>query len=364
MTFKTLEVRTEQKKYPIYIGSNLFEQKNIWQEHLKNKQVMVVSDQNVKRCYGSILQSIFEGFDCKECILPPGEVTKSWESVSHIIDQLISSHFRRDCTLIAFGGGVVGDITGFAASCYQRGVNFYQAPTSLLAQVDASVGGKTAINHPSGKNMIGAFYQPTAVFCELNTLATLSDREFRAGLAEVIKMAIISDASFFSWLETHLPAILAREATTLQTMIERACLLKIQHVEADTLDISGIRAHLNFGHTFAHAIECHQGYGNFLHGEAVSVGMVLAATLSQHLGLIDEKIVYKLKNLLTSAGLPIKFANKLQELELVEYMFLDKKNQEDRLTLILLKSLGSVTLYHDMKSVDLCKFLRKIDHLE
>ncbi len=364
MSFTTLQVNTPQKNYPVYIGSTLFQNKTLWHDPLKNKQVMVVSDRNIIDYYGPTLAEIFNDYQYVECILAAGESSKNWDSVSTIIDHLINNKFRRDCTLIALGGGVVTDITGFAASCYQRGVNYYQVPTSLLAQVDASIGGKTAINHPYGKNMIGAFYQPSAVYCELNTLNTLPDREFRAGLAEVIKIAVIADAAFFDWLALHLPDILARVPRVLQTMIERSCHLKITYIEADTLDKTGLRAHLNFGHTFAHAIECHRGYGNCLHGEAVAIGMVLAATFSSQLGLLDEKVVAKIKNLLTSAGLPIKFTSKLQGLELLQLMFLDKKNQEDGLTLILLKSLGSVTLYHNVKSVDLRKLLNNIDHLE
>jgi 3-dehydroquinate synthase len=272
-------------------------------------------------------------------ILPDGEVHKTLDVMNEILTVLLSRRFDRRCTLIALGGGVIGDTAGFAAACYQRGVDFIQVPTTLLAQVDSSVGGKTAVNHALGKNMIGAFHQPRCVVADITTLTTLADRELHAGLAEVIKYGAIRDAEFFTWLEKNLRRLLERDAAALTYAVERSCRNKAEIVAADERE-SGERALLNLGHTFGHAIEVATGYGTWLHGEAVAAGMCMAADLSLRLGWIDRPTFLQLENLLATAGLPTRGPASVSVDTMLDLMAVDKKADAGRIRLILLKGLG------------------------
>ena len=275
-------------------------------------------------------------------ILPDGEQYKNWETLNRIFDALLSAHCERSTTLIALGGGVIGDMGGFAASCYQRGMPFIQVPTTLLSLVDSSVGGKTAINHPLGKNMIGAFYQPKLVLADISTLNTLPDRELKAGLAEVIKYGLIRDPAFFAWLESNLEKILARDAEALCYAVHRSCSNKAEVVVADERE-AGERALLNLGHTFGHAIETGLGYGEWLHGEAVAAGTMMAAELSRAMGWITADDVTRIEALFRRAGLPV-FGPAMGAARYVEFMSHDKKVLDGRLRLVLLKDIGQAVM--------------------
>ena len=282
----TLHVELGERSYPIYIGRDLLNDPQLLGAHLTGSQVVVVTNETVSPLYlDRLLATLGERALVTEVILPDGEQFKNLETLNQIFDRMMHDRHNRSTTMIALGGGVVGDITGFAAACYQRGVNFIQVPTTLLSQVDSSVGGKTAVNHPLGKNMIGAFYQPQAVLIDINTLHTLSPREFAAGLAEVVKYGLICDLPFYRWLQEQTPRLLAREEAALAEAIERSCSSKAAVVAADERE-GGLRAILNLGHTFGHAIETAQGYGKWLHGEAVAVGMLMAMELSARRGWI------------------------------------------------------------------------------
>jgi 3-dehydroquinate synthase len=281
-------------------------------------------------------------------VLPDGEQYKTLEVWNRIFDALLHARFGRDCTLVALGGGVIGDMTGFAAACYQRGVAFIQVPTTLLAQVDSSVGGKTGINHPAGKNMIGAFHQPLAVIADTSTLATLPQRELSAGLAEVLKYGLIRDASFLSWLEAHMAELLARDADALAYIIRLSCEIKADIVAADEHE-AGQRALLNLGHTFGHAIETAAGYGNWLHGEAVAVGICMAADLSARMGWLTEGDVARIRRLVTSAGLPVDAPADLSADRFLELMAIDKKVQDGQLRLVLLRHPGDALVTADVE---------------
>jgi 3-dehydroquinate synthase len=309
-------------------------------ERLPQKRAAIVSNETVAPLYLESVESRLHaaGVDTVRIILPDGEDHKNWRTLNTILDALLENRCERRTTIIALGGGVVGDIAGFAAAVYQRGVPFVQVPTTLLAQVDSAVGGKTAINHPLGKNMIGAFYQPRVVLADTDTLSTLPPRELSAGLAETIKYGFICDAAFLDWLEGHMDALLAREAEALGYAIERSCANKAQIVGADEHE-GGVRMLLNFGHTFGHAIETATGYGTWLHGEAVGMGMVLAARLSEQLGYIDAADVERVERLLERARVPVR-APDLGAREYIDLMGHDKKVQGGRLKFILLRSLG------------------------
>lgn len=345
-----LTVHTQSHDYPIVIvaqndtvTSNMAEQ---IAPFINGKQLLIVTNDTVAPLYLAALQTQLEAhFTVAVCILPDGEQYKHQASIDKIYDVLMSQHFNRDVTLIALGGGVIGDMTGFAAASFMRGVDFIQIPTTLLSQVDSSVGGKTGINHPQGKNMIGAFWQPQMVLADMNTLQTLPARELSAGLAEVIKYALIMDIEFLSWLEQHLPAMMALDLEVLATAVKRCCHYKADIVAQDERE-AGIRAILNFGHTFGHVIETHQGYGNWLHGEAVAAGMVQAAQLSQKLGWISEEDVARVKRVLSLANLPIvpPFIAVDTALDLMGH---DKKVKQGQIRLILLKSLGKAVLTDD-----------------
>ncbi|WP_295608205.1 3-dehydroquinate synthase, partial [uncultured Lamprocystis sp.] len=293
----TLTVSLGARSYPIYIGTGLIADPDHYRPHIQGGQVMVVTNETVAPLYLEAACAALTGLRVSTLILPDGEVYKTQDALNRIYDALLAERFSRDCTLIALGGGVIGDMAGFAAASYQRGVAFIQIPTTLLAQVDSSVGGKTGINHPLGKNMIGAFHQPRAVIADTATLNTLSDRELSAGLAEVIKYGLIRDPDFFDWLDTHLMALRDRDPDTLAEAIRRSCENKAQVVAADELE-NGERALLNLGHTFGHAIETGTGYGNWLHGEAVGVGMCMAADLSARLGWLSAAALQSTRNLI------------------------------------------------------------------
>jgi 3-dehydroquinate synthase len=340
---KTLHVSLGERSYPIYIGAKLLEQPELYQRHIKSSQVMVVSNETVAPLYLNPVLDCLEGKQVATVILPDGEGYKSMDSAMAIFDELLARKFSRNATIIALGGGVIGDLAGFAAACYQRGVPFLQIPTTLLAQVDSSVGGKTAVNHPLGKNMIGAFYQPQCVLADTSTLSTLADRELSAGLAEVIKYGLIRDPEFFGWLEDNVEALVGRDEEALSYAIERSCANKAEVVSADERE-TGERATLNLGHTFGHAIETGLGYGACLHGEAVAIGMCQAADLSCRLGWLSGGGVDRIERILLRARLPVTPPQELDSDRFLELMAVDKKNVDGMLRLILLEQIGRATL--------------------
>ncbi len=335
----TLNVDLGPRSYPIYIGRGLLGREDLVTPFVKGKQVLIVSNETIAPLYLEKSKRAFAEYNCKHVILPDGEQYKTLEVLNQIFDALLHNHFDRGCTLVALGGGVIGDMTGFAAACYQRGVNFIQIPTTLLSQVDSSVGGKTGVNHPLGKNMIGAFHQPRCVVADTDTLLTLDDRQLRAGIAEVIKYGLIDDPDFFDWLETNMPALLERDPDALAYAIERSCTDKARVVAADERE-SGNRALLNLGHTFGHAIETGMGYGEWLHGEAVATGMLLAAELSVRMGWMQSEETGRIRRLLVAAGLPIEPPRELDGKRFLELMAVDKKVIDGRMRLILLKGIG------------------------
>lgn len=335
----TLEVALGARSYPIYIGSGILSNPDCYRPHLRGRQVLIVSNETVAPLYLQSLRAALDGHTVESAILPDGERFKTLEGLNVIFDALLGARFGRDCTVVALGGGVVGDMAGFAAACYQRGVAFLQVPTTLLAQVDSSVGGKTGVNHPLGKNMIGAFHQPRAVVADTATLSTLPDRELAAGLAEVIKYGLIRDRGFFDWIDANLPALLVRDSAALAEAIRRSCQNKADVVGEDELE-SGNRALLNLGHTFGHAIETGTGYGNWLHGEAVAVGMCMAADLSARLGWLPPADLARVRSQIERAGLPTRAPADLSQDRFVELMAVDKKVQNGRVRLVLLKAIG------------------------
>ena len=344
----TLHVDLQERSYPVYIGRDLLSDPQLLARHVSGAQVVIVSNVTVAPLYMDRLRAALgERSRVTEVILPDGEAHKTLDTLSGIFDQVMAAGHNRTTTFVALGGGVVGDITGFAAACYQRGVNFLQVPTTLLAQVDSSVGGKTAVNHPLGKNMIGAFYQPQAVVIDTNTLQTLPRRELAAGLAEVIKYGLICDEPFYRWLQEQMPRLLAREEAALAEAIERSCANKARVVAADERE-AGLRAILNLGHTFGHAIETAQGYGQWLHGEAVAVGMLLAAELSARRGLLPAAEVTALRELLQKAGLPVAPPGDMTAGQFIELMGRDKKVVDGRLRLVLLAALGEACIVDDV----------------
>ena len=341
MPYETLTLDLGERSYPIYIGTN-FLISPVVGHHIDSSQVLIVSNTTVAPHYASTLITALRGAGAKgvELLeLPDGEVYKTLSVLNQIFDRLLELKFNRKCILIALGGGVVGDMCGFAAACYQRGVPFIQVPTTLLSQVDSSVGGKTGVNHPLGKNMIGAFYQPRAVLIDTTVLSTLPDRELSAGLAEVIKYGLIYDKDFFAWLQEHMDALMAREPEALRYAIMRSCQIKADVVAQDERE-SGIRAILNLGHTYGHAIETELGYGEWLHGEAVAVGMVLACELSERLGWIDSQVVEHAKTLLKKANLPVDPPITMDAESFVSHMKIDKKVTDGQIRLVLLRGLG------------------------
>ncbi len=343
---KTLTVDLGDRSYPIYIGQNLLSNATLLQSHIVGSEVLVVSNETVAPLYlERVLQSL-DGKNIKKVILPDGECYKNLEVLNRIFDALLESRFGRKVTLVALGGGVVGDMTGFAAACYQRGVAFIQIPTTLLSQVDSSVGGKTGVNHPMGKNMIGAFHQPQCVIADTDTLNTLDERQLSSGLAEVIKYGLINDKPLFSWLEKNIEKLLACDHQALAYAIERSCQDKAKIVAADERE-GGVRALLNLGHTFGHAIETGMGYGAWLHGEAVAVGMLMAADLSMRMGWVTADDVHQIDNLLDRAGLPTRAPLEMTKQHFLSLMSVDKKVEDGHLRLVLMRGLGDSTISSD-----------------
>jgi 3-dehydroquinate synthase len=340
---RTLTVQLGPLSYPVYLGAGLLTDKDLVSRHVTGRQVLVVSNSTVAPLYMDRLTGSLDGFDISTYVIPDGEMYKNLDVLQGIFDHMLEVPCNRSCTVVALGGGVVGDITGFAAACYQRGVPFLQIPTTLLAQVDSSVGGKTAVNHPRGKNMIGAFYQPRAVIADTSTLETLPDRELAAGLAEVIKYGLIRDAEFLSWLESNIEALKGRDADALSHAIEQSCHNKAEVVARDERE-QGVRALLNLGHTFGHAIEAATGYQLWLHGEAVAVGMLMAADLSRRLGDLSRQDVERVESLLQRVGLPNRPPDGMTPETFSRYMAVDKKAIDGAVRLVLLKSLGEAYL--------------------
>lgn len=353
----TLHVDLDERSYPVYIGRDLLSDHALLRQHITGSQVVLVSNDTVAPLYlDKVRSALGECSLVTEVILPDGEQYKTLDTFSDIFDQVLAVNHNRSTSFIAVGGGVVGDITGFAAACYQRGVNFIQVPTTLLAQVDSSVGGKTAVNHPLGKNMIGAFYQPSAVLIDINTLHTLPAREFSAGLAEVVKYGLICDEPFYRWLQQQMPRLLAREEAALAEAIERSCSNKARVVAEDERE-GGIRAILNLGHTFGHAIEAAQGYGRWLHGEAVATGMLLAMELSARRGRIGFEEVEDLRDLLQDMHLPVVPPADMSAMDFLGYMARDKKVVDDGLRLVLLDAIGHARVVDDVSERELTDLL-------
>ena len=343
---QTLLVDLAERSYPIYIGSDLLGSRKILSKHIVGKQVAIISNETVAPLYLKKLETALEGYTLSAVILPDGEAYKNWETLQLIFDGLLTARFDRKSTLIALGGGVIGDMAGFAAACYQRGINFIQVPTTLLSQVDSSVGGKTGINHPLGKNMIGAFYQPQAVLIDIDSLATLPRRELCAGLAEVIKYGLICDAQFLGWLEINLERILDLDPVAVTEAIQQSCLAKARVVALDERE-SGLRETLNLGHTFGHAIETHMGYGVWLHGEAVAAGTVMALEMSRRLGYISAEDRDRVIRLLRRAELPVAPPVEMRPDHFIEHMAVDKKVKAGRVRFVLLSGLGNAVVLGD-----------------
>jgi len=335
----TLNVDLGERSYPIFIGSQLLGKPELIAPYIHGTQVMIVSNETVAPLYLEQAQTALRDFDCQTVILPDGEQYKNLQTLDQIFDSLLTHQFDRHCTLVALGGGVIGDMTGFAAACYQRGVDFIQIPTTLLAQVDSSVGGKTGVNHPLGKNMIGAFHQPRCVIIDTDTLDTLEDRQLSAGLAEVIKYGLIRDPDFVTWLEDNMPKLLAREKTAIAHAIDTSCRSKAAIVAEDERE-SGVRALLNLGHTFGHAIETGAGYGVWLHGEAVGAGMLMAADLSMRQGWISSQDVQRVENLIDKALLPTRAPANMDYDTFMSIMAVDKKVRAGKINLVLLRAIG------------------------
>ncbi len=342
----TLKVELGTRSYPILIGAGLLAHAEAVRRHVPGRDLLVVSDTTVAPLYLPALAASLPEQRRLEVILPEGEMHKTLENAARVLDVLVSNRFGRDATVLALGGGVVGDLAGFVAACYQRGVALVQVPTTLLAQVDSAVGGKTAVNHPGGKNLIGAFHQPVAVLADTATLATLPPRELRAGLAEVIKYALLCDAALFEWLEAHLEELLAAKPEALAHVVRRSCELKAMIVGRDEREERGDRALLNLGHTFGHAVESATGYRKWLHGEAVAAGLVMAAAMSRELGLVSPEELVRVHTLIERAGLPTRGAGVGPD-AVLEHMRIDKKVLGGRLRLVLLRRIGNAFLTGD-----------------
>ena len=343
---RTLQLDLGDRSYPIHIGTGLIAQPELYRPHIRGKQVMLVSNETVAPLYLQPVREALADYQLEQVILPDGEQYKTLEILNRIFDALLEKRFNRNCCLVALGGGVIGDMTGFAAASYQRGVDFIQLPTTLLSQVDSSVGGKTGVNHPLGKNMIGAFHQPRCVLADTATLDTLDDRQLSAGIAEVIKYGLIEDADFFAWLEQNMDRLLARDTEALIHAIEYSCRCKADIVAADERE-AGKRALLNLGHTFGHAIETGMGYGNWLHGEAVATGMLMAADLSARHGWMDDADVERIRALLVQARLPVEPPAEMSTDQFLGLMAVDKKALDGGLRLILMDAIGKAKITAD-----------------
>lgn len=338
-----LQVDLGDRSYPIYIGPHLLDQSDLFKKHLHTNQVMVVTNVTVGPLYLTKVTKNLSEFNVETLELPDGEKFKTLQTAEQIFDALMHYRFSRNSTVVALGGGVIGDVVGFSAACFQRGIEFIQIPTTLLAQVDSSVGGKTGVNHPGGKNMIGAFYQPNCVIADTSVLDTLVERELSAGIAEVIKYGLIRDREFFDWLELNIESLLNRDQKALSYAINRSCINKAEIVSEDERE-SGVRAILNLGHTFGHAIETGVGYGSYLHGEAVAIGMCQAANLSHRLGWLTETDVDRIIDLIRRAKLPVNPPSEMNANRFIELMSVDKKNVDGKIRLILLEGIGKAAL--------------------
>ena len=340
---ETLNVDLAERSYPIFIGQGLLDSIDCFAPYIRGKQVMVVTNTTIAPLYLDRLKSVLKEYDVDTVILPDGEQYKTLDTVNQIFTALLEKGHNRTTTLVALGGGVIGDMCGFAAASYQRGVDFIQVPTTLLSQVDSSVGGKTGVNHPMGKNMIGAFYQPRCVVIDTDSLGTLPERELSAGVAEVIKYGLIRDNGFYGWLLEHVESLVRCETEALTEAILTSCRCKADVVAEDERE-SGVRALLNLGHTFGHAIEAHQGYGKWLHGEAVATGMLMAADLSCRLGWLNQDAVTQLRGLLVRANLPVVAPAEMSEVDFISRMKLDKKVMDGQIRLVLLTSIGTAVI--------------------
>ena len=347
---QTLSVALGERSYPIHIGAGLLDDAGLYAPHVKGRRVAIVTNPVVAPLYLARVQAAIgqAGGTAVAVLTDDGEQAKGWAALDRVIDALLAAQLGRDALVVALGGGVIGDLAGFAAAIYQRGIPFLQVPTTLLAQVDSSVGGKTAINHARGKNMVGAFHQPLAVIADVATLDSLPERELRAGIAEVIKHGFILDAAFVAWLEANIDKLLARDRAALEHAVRRSCELKAQVVAADERE-SGLRAILNFGHTFGHAIEAGAGYGEWLHGEAVAAGMVMAAELSQRAGTLRREDAERVKALIARAGLPVR-GPKLPVARYLELMQIDKKAAGGKMRFVLLEGIGRAALRGDLSA--------------
>lgn len=348
---RELTVELGERSYPILIGQGLLGSRDL-SEYAQGSQVLIVTNETVAPLYLDRAKSCFPGKSVDTVVLPDGEKYKDWQTLNQIFDHLLQNRHSRKTTLVALGGGVVGDMTGFAAACYQRGVPFIQIPTTLLSQVDSSVGGKTGINHPLGKNMVGAFHQPEIVLIDTDTLSSLPTREVAAGLAEVIKYGLIRDIEFLDWLEANVDRLVALDATTIAEAILRSCACKAEVVAKDERE-GGLRAILNLGHTFGHAIETFAGYGNWLHGEAVGTGMIMAADLSAREGMISREQFERAVTLIKRAGLPELPPKGMTPDDFRNLMAVDKKNVDGRLRLVLLANLGEAIVTEDAAAENL-----------
>jgi len=344
----SIRVELGDRAYPIHVGTGLIDDPDMYKAHVRGR-VAVVTDTTVAPFYLKRVRAALRaaGAETLEIVLPDGEQYKTWDSLNRIFDALLEAHCDRDTTLLALGGGVVGDVAGFAAAVYQRGVEFIQVPTTLLSQVDSSVGGKTAINHPLGKNMIGAFHQPQVVISDVGTLSTLPDRELCAGLAEVVKHGFIRDPAYVERLEADMTRLRARDPATLVAAVLRSCEIKADVVARDERE-QGLRAILNFGHTFGHAIESGLGYGEWVHGEAVGAGMVMGADLSARAGMLSRADADRVKTLVAGAGLPVAGPSTLTADRYLELMAVDKKAARGRIRFVLLERIGSAVLRGDL----------------
>ncbi|MEX0617476.1 MAG: 3-dehydroquinate synthase [Pseudohongiellaceae bacterium] len=339
----SVNVDLGSRSYPIFIGRGLLDQAGLLSPCLNSRKILIVTNETVAPLYLHQLRANLADTECYDLVLPDGEQFKTLATVGAIYDKLMSLKCDRGTTLIALGGGVIGDIAGFAAATYQRGVNYIQIPTTLLAQVDSSVGGKTGVNHPQGKNMIGAFHQPRCVVVDISVLDSLPVREFRAGLAEVLKYGLIRDSEFFDWLEQHRDGIESRDSNLLAQAIKASCEQKAAVVALDERE-SGVRALLNLGHTFGHAIETATGYGNWLHGEAVATGMVMAADISRRMGWLEDADAVRVKSVIRGFGLPVTPPAEIDESIYLNLMSSDKKVRDGKIRLVLLKSIGEAVI--------------------
>lgn len=355
---KQLRVELAERSYPIFIGENLLQQAENLLPYLQSEQLLIVTNETVAPLYLPQLHASLQGYQYQDCILPDGEQYKTLQYFAQILDSLLTHKFNRRCTLIALGGGVIGDMAGFAAACYQRGVNFIQIPTTLLSQVDSSVGGKTAVNHPKGKNMIGAFYQPQLVLADVSVLQSLPKRELAAGMAEVIKYGIIWDAEFFVWLEQNAQRIMQLDYDAIGYAVYRSCSIKADVVAQDETEQS-VRALLNLGHTYGHAIETEMGYGVVLHGEAVAIGTVLACETACELGLMTAEQMSRVIDLFKQCDLPVTVPEKMTVDAFLAHMAIDKKVESGVIRLIIPHGIGRAEIHSDITTSVMKRILQR-----